>query len=168
MAEANLTTRRINSIPELTPIQIAHFWGKVKFETDFQCWAWMGAKNSAGYGRIVVDRVLLPAHRVAYTLINGPIQDGSIIRHKCDNPECCNPRHLETGTDQDNSNDAVSRGRTAHGKRNSRTKLTAEQITYIRTNPDKLLQKDFAKMYGMATSSISYIANRRSWKYEEA
>lgn len=166
MAAAHITTCSSNPIPVLTPIQTARFWGKVDSGTDFQCWPWTGTQNVAGYGRMVVESTLIPAHRIAYTLINGEIPSGQLVRHRCDNPICCNPKHLETGSYQDNSDDAVQRGRTAYGVKNSRSKLTEEQIKYIRTNPDKLLQKEIAAMFGMATSSISYIVNGRSWKYQ--
>ena len=51
------------------------------------------------------------AHRVSYEMANGPIPDGLIIRHKCDNPNCVNPKHLESGTQKDNMLDASFRGR---------------------------------------------------------
>jgi hypothetical protein len=51
------------------------------------------------------------AHRVAWEMFNGPIADGLIVRHKCDNPNCVNPKHLEVGTQKQNMMDASARGR---------------------------------------------------------
>ncbi|WP_428832632.1 HNH endonuclease signature motif containing protein, partial [Pseudomonas aeruginosa] len=50
-------------------------------------------------------------HRLAYADAHGPIPDGMLIRHKCDNPACFNVNHLELGTQRDNMQDASKRGR---------------------------------------------------------
>lgn len=51
------------------------------------------------------------ANRVAWILTHGEIPDGLIILHRCDNPPCCNPRHLKPGTQRDNTEDKMRRGR---------------------------------------------------------
>ena len=80
-----------------------------------ECWSWSGAKDSKGYGTLSNrDRgVSSPekAHRVSYEKHNGEIPKGMIVRHKCDNPECTNPEHLEVGTQKDNMQDCSKRGR---------------------------------------------------------
>lgn len=76
------------------------------------CWGWSGAK-CRGYGILSTRRGSPPAkaHRVSYELFKGPIPDGMLVRHTCDNPECTNPDHLLLGTDADNARDRVARGR---------------------------------------------------------
>lgn len=42
---------------------------------------------------------------------------GPVLRHRCDNPPCINPAHLEPGTQADNVRDMAERGRHwMHGK----------------------------------------------------
>lgn len=73
--------------------------------TDTGCWVYRGKKNDSGYGVYNDQRV----HRVMYSEMVGPIPDGKLLRHTCDNPPCLNPDHLIPGTDKDNSDDKLSR-----------------------------------------------------------
>lgn len=82
--------------------------------TESGCWEWNGSVTEKGYGLISIARrglVGARVHRVMYELHVGPIPDGHLIRHKCDNPPCINPDHLEPGTPADNTNDMMMRGR---------------------------------------------------------
>lgn len=79
------------------------------------CWGWSGAKDQKGYG-IVSNRQSSKqspekAYRVSYEMTYGVIPIGKVVRHKCDNPECTNPNHLELGTQKENMQDCSRRGR---------------------------------------------------------
>lgn len=82
--------------------------------TQAECWEWNGKRNDNGYGIFNAKHlgyVNARAHRVMYEHFTGPIPDGLILRHRCDNPPCVNPGHLIPGTDADNMADMVERGR---------------------------------------------------------
>ena len=82
-------------------------------ETADGCWEWSGARSRNGYGKMAYGNgTTAGSHRVSYEVHRGPIPDGLFVRHKCDNPPCINPDHLELGTPADNSRDMVERNRT--------------------------------------------------------
>ncbi|PCI04596.1 MAG: hypothetical protein COB78_09905 [Hyphomicrobiales bacterium] len=103
-----------NSSKEVIPLHI-RFWKYVKKSTGNKCWAWTGATDQHGYGKIGVGRRIpkqdLKAHRLSYEMRFGPIQNGNVICHACDNPNCVNPNHLFEGTQKDNMQDASRKGR---------------------------------------------------------
>ncbi len=99
------------------------FWGQVEKGESDECWDWSGAKDSAGYGKFAFN-----AHRVAYTLVKGPIPSGLMILHECDNPSCCNPEHLRPGTAADNARDMVERNRTGGGRPMALEEEEIEQV----------------------------------------
>lgn len=95
-------------MPRWSPFE-PYFWSKVeKTET---CWLWTGGVYGGGYGRVRRGNKESPAHRVAYELTNGPIQDGLQACHHCDNKLCVNPAHIFLGTQKDNMQDCAKKGR---------------------------------------------------------
>lgn len=90
------------------------FWSKVT-QGD-SCWTWAAGYFSDGYGAFCRNGQNVHAHRVAYELTYGRVPKGLVVRHKCDNPPCVRPDHLESGTPADNSHDMVERGRSAKRK----------------------------------------------------
>ena len=81
------------------------FWRKV--QRDDGCWMWTAGRDGDGYGSYRNKR----AHRVAWQLTRGPIPDGLVVCHSCDNPACVRPDHLFLGTQQDNIQDMLRKGR---------------------------------------------------------
>ena len=76
-----------------------------------ECWEWKGARNQYGYGIIRHEGRVLRAHRWAWSLVNGPIPEGLVVMHSCDNRGCVNPDHLSVGTQADNLRDMWAKGR---------------------------------------------------------
>lgn len=77
------------------------------------CIEWQGYKNKGGYGRRRFNGEKHLVHRMVYSLVHGGriIPFGLLVCHKCDNPACINPAHLFLGTQMDNINDCVKKGR---------------------------------------------------------
>jgi hypothetical protein len=103
---------------------------------------------------------------------HGPIPNGMLVCHTCDNRPCINIEHLFLGTHADNSSDMVSKGRQAQGERNGNAKLTLEQVTEIRSRyvPRSAHANTYtlAREFGVSRSAISLIVNTRQWReYKE-
>jgi hypothetical protein len=77
-----------------------------------RCWVWISGRTrysksmspvmlrprpTTGYG-LYDGR---PAHRVVYELANGPIPEWMHLHHKCENPLCVRPSHLEPYTNRE-------------------------------------------------------------------
>jgi DNA-directed RNA polymerase specialized sigma24 family protein len=145
---------------DLSPITLANFWGRVSVGPAGQCWNWTGRHNDKGYGRF--GRTM--AHRVAYTLVKGDIGEGLVVRHICDNPACCNPAHLLTGTQADNMADAIERQRLRCRESNPRAKLTEDAAQAIRQNVEGLTFAELAKRFGVSIATISAIRSGKTWR----
>jgi len=77
------------------------------------CLEWTRCYNSDGYPRMAWNGSTNgKVHRIVYELSTGESPNGYVVRHRCDNPRCVNPSHLELGTALDNIKDREDRGRT--------------------------------------------------------
>lgn len=86
------------------------FISNIGIRGDNECWLWKGRKDKDGYGIFMHERT----HRIMYELVCGPIPKGLNICHNCpdgDNSSCCNPFHLWAGTQKENIQDAMKKGR---------------------------------------------------------
>jgi len=148
-------------------------WSKVDKRSEDKCWNWKGYKNNEGYGRTWINDKGYYAHRVIYSLaypnsinLNAPAStdETGFLLHTCDNPSCCNPKHLWVGTHADNMADKVKKGRSAdfRGDKGPRCKLTMEQAMQIRKlRKDGISAKELAKQFNISLSSIkSLLANK--------
>jgi hypothetical protein len=147
------------------------FWNHVS-KTD-TCWTWIGSiYRQTGYGRFYIGqdgkkKLYAKAHRLAYELTKGPIPDGLIICHTCDNPSCVNPDHLYAGTWADNMRDRDTRLRHYHGERVNTNKLNEEQVLEIRARyaNGETNKSQLAREYGVSNPLIGFIIRGQSWRH---
>lgn len=130
------------------------------------CWEWSGPKNKKGYGLLSLGTTKTTAYRFSYEVFNGPIPEGELIRHKCNNPECTNPEHLLTGNHKDNADDMVKAKRHAHGEKTYNAKLTEADVIDIKTNcPVGSGYSEYARKYGVSHITIRDIVLGKYWKH---
>jgi len=153
----------IDAMMQLTPLEAHRFWSKVDVITPDTCWQWTRYCLPFGYGQAWIRGKTALAHRIAYSLQKGAIPAEMHVRHMCDNPRCCNPSHLELGTDQDNSDDKCRRSRQARGSGNGRSKLSDEDVLHIYES-DKT-QEQLAAQFGIRQSMVSRIKSGIYWNW---
>lgn len=85
------------------------FWARVAIGNPEDCWEWQGSLRGDGYGQFYAAGKHRAVHRFSHYIATYEIPP--VVRHKCDNRRCCNPHHLEGGTQTDNMRDVVDRGR---------------------------------------------------------
>ena len=111
-------TKIMNLIPNYVfQARIQKFWNQVQKGESDECWPWLGRKGAQGYGLFGFKSLMREnyntstTHRIAWVLHNNKtIKDDMHILHTCDNPLCCNPRHLYVGTPLENMRDRDARG----------------------------------------------------------
>lgn len=143
----------------LAPNARARFWAKVDVRGADECWPWMAGLSGNGYGRFKLDGKDVPAHRVVYACIEGPIPAGAELLHACDMPICCNPGHLTPGSHRENMADMAAKGRAPRNK--GRAKLTPAEVLEIRRAGGTL--KSIMGRFGVSKSTASYVRSGRTW-----
>lgn len=148
-----------------------NFWACVTIAPDSNdCWKWKNSKSVEGYGKISIitpeGKITYLAHRVSYALHFGLFNKNLKVLHSCDNPECCNPKHLFLGTDADNAKDRDAKGRGIifKGKDHGCVKLTEDQVRHIYSYKGKRMGTVLAKRYNISQPTVSAIQHKRLWK----
>lgn len=144
-------------------------WARINKDGPNGCWVYSGASDRRGYGRPAtwasgrLKRYY--AHRRVYELLVGPIPEGKLVLHRCDNPPCCNPEHLFLGDDRANHADKVAKKRHTWGELTKRNKLSASQaLEVLRAAPRGPYAAEMARALGVSVGTIQSIVARRSWK----
>ena len=167
-------------------MDVDSFWARL-VTNNTGCREWVGARSNNGYGNVAVGGTTWKAHRLAWTLFNGPIPDGLYVCHRCDNPPCCNPDHLFLGTPKQNQEDMHSKGRFRTARRVAGWRVASATLSRPRpeyrgsNNPNARLSRDdvqtireryasggvsqakIAAEYGVSQSVVSTIVRRKAW-----
>lgn len=111
------------------------------------CWPWIGATGGVHKRPYIrYDGKVRTAYSVVYELTTGDIVGTRLIRHKCDNPQCCNPKHLEIGTQRDNMRDMKERER--HGI----PKIVKN--AWLKLHSDGVPATTIAERYGVSATAV--------------
>ena len=131
------------------------------------CVEWIGYRDRQGYGRAWFDYQPIGAHRLSWSIANGPIPEGMCVLHRCDNPSCVNPEHLFLGTVSENHKDMMLKKRNvlSLGERNGQSKLDAAKVREIRALKGIETQRRIAGRFGICCENIRQIWSRQTWKH---
>ncbi len=148
---------------------VERFMGKIDTHNNSEelCWEWLGYKDRYGYGNFKLDGKPVLSHRYMLELVTGEkLKDGEQALHTCDNPSCCNPYHLWKGTNKDNNQDKINKGRHPKGESHCFSKLTEDDIRLIRSlYLGGFTQGYIAGKFGIDQTNVSLIVTKKSWKH---
>ncbi len=148
------------------------FWKKVdKISHPNGCWLWMNETCGKTHGTVNYKGYRTGAHRIAWILTKGPIPEGKVLMHACDNGICVNPDHLKIGTQHDNMLDMWAKGRGKNpvlkGEKHGMAQVTAEQVIEIRNSyaTGTISQQALADRYGLGQTQVGRIIHGETWKH---
>lgn len=142
------------------------FWRHVQPAADDACWPWMQGCDDFGYGKVRYNSRSITAHRVAFFLSKGHWP--KVACHECDNPICCNPKHIVDGTYALNVQHCKERGRMRPCKGNShgQAKLKEADVRKIRDfYAQGVPQSAIARHFGVTQTNVSCIITGKSWSH---
>ena len=145
----------------------ARILDNIEKDSETGCWLWTGALFPKGYGGITVDGKTERACRVSYEVFKGPLKEGDVVLHKCDEPLCVRPTHLEAGSVAENNKDRAKKGRNADlsGSKNGSSKLTEKQVKKIKKRLEAGdRHKDIADSFKVSKGTIEAIQAGTVWK----
>ena len=148
----------------------ARFWAKIQKLND--CWIWIGGQDRDMYGVFTFREdgkdFTVRATHYSWQLYTGrPVPEGIFLCHKCDHPYCVNPEHLFLGTNQDNMEDKVSKGRQTRGELTNSAQLTEEKVKEIRQlfGSGEYSKRQLADKYQVSWSIIHRALLGKTWKH---
>jgi len=155
-------SRERKIIPEEAKLFLDGFHERYEPVPESGCWIWLGVQNPRGDGQMQVSNKTYAAHRVSFFIHNKEFDQLLLVRHSCDVPSCVNPAHLSLGTNKDNSDDMVRRGRQNQGSNVNTAKLTPESALAVYNAEGT--HKEIGVRFGIDCSAVSLVKGGKSWK----
>ena len=142
---------------------IIRFHQKYVVDPETECWLWQD-KLLFGYGRLQINGKSIKAHRFSYEYFIGPLEDGLVIAHNCNNSKCVNYKHLRQDTQSSNCIDK------SYLKTHRSQILSIDEVIEIKKSLKHYYRgqcKDLAHYYKVSQETISSIKKGRSWSHLE-
>lgn len=137
---------------------------QISFDND-ECLIWPYPLDSTGYAAISRNGAKTHAHRLMCELVNGAAPSNRHqAAHSCGNRACCNPKHLSWKTQSENELDKIDHGRSNRGERGGSSKLTRDDIIFIRSAKG-IKQRELAEMFGVSRGHIASLQAGRFWPH---
>ncbi len=145
--------------------------------TEKECHEIINCKlNNSQYPRIIYKGMVMNISRAIWDQVYGPIPPRLYVLHSCDNKKCINPEHLFLGTQEDNMNDMIRKGRhrtrpaNRCGENSGTAKLKNEDVLFIRKhyklyNYNHSNKFQLALKFNVSKSCITQIVTHTRWKH---
>ncbi len=121
------------------------------------CHIWQG-QPSQRYPSLKIKGKPVKVHLWAWEQVYGPVPVGMVVHHRCDEPRCCNPKHLEIVTQATNAH---------YGRSAKLTMDKANQIRALYATGAYSLRK-LAEMYEVSRGTIENVAYGKTWQPVES
>lgn len=156
--------QKYRPMPQYAESHLIRFHKRTKkglLPTD--CWIF-GVNTKSVMG---IHGIKYLGNRLSYYFHTGIDPKELDVCHTCDNPMCVNPAHLFLGTAKDNLLDMKLKGRSAHGTKQHRSKLTDTEVLAIRKfyKNKAYSQPQLGKMFGVCQSTIHHIIKYNTWEH---
>lgn len=143
------------------------FWSKVN-KTEC-CWLWI-PMPSERYGQFRIGPRMERANRVSWKIAFGDIPKGLYVCHTCDNTRCVRPDHLFVGTQTDNMQDMMKKGRghKARGSDAGPSTLNKDQVFKIRelwSSKKYLSYASLGRVFNVHSNAVRMIILGLTWKH---
>lgn len=131
-----------------------------------ECLIWPFSKDPHGYGCVRFKGKMSRAHRVVCIKHHGPPPSPThMAAHSCNNPSCCNPRHLRWATPKQNQADRVAAGTHSRGENHGNCRLSETDVREIKSARGIKAQKELADHFGVSPTHICEIQKGRKWAH---
>lgn len=140
--------------------------GEMPKSEDY-CWIYSGPTKNGFHGSVFYKGEYVQAHRLSYELLVGPIPEGMFVLHSCDVGFCVNPQHLFLGTQSDNVQDMIAKGRqrfSLPGTLNGNATLDWDKVAKIRELSATTRVTDLAKSFNVTVAQIKRIVSGQQWR----
>jgi hypothetical protein len=141
------------------------FWSKTR-PGPGGCLLWTAGVTDDGYPQFKCRGSQHRASRWIHEQCIGPIPDGHVMMHACDQPLCVALQHLSPGSQGHNVRDASAKGRIARGERSGVAKLTDDAVRDIRARFAAGEEKrSIAAAYGVTRQNVGFIVRGVTWRH---